>query len=130
MYPDYLKAYETFILYAFDTTGCVFTGDRKGLYVCYTNDMVSVELPSHFVRDRDVVAVSTVAQSMTRYTKRKVQTAVLAKQFKERMGLMTSMDVADMAHHGMIEDCAVSTQDPYRETAIWNKSLAVLQGKE
>ena len=57
---DYFKASETFVLYASDTTGWVFTGNREGLYVCRTKDMAPVELPSHFVRGQDVVAVSKV----------------------------------------------------------------------
>ena len=49
--------------------------------------MAPVELPSHFVRGRDVVAVSTVAQNVAKYTKREDQAAVMAKQFRERIGL-------------------------------------------
>ncbi len=70
--------------------------------MCYTKDMAPVELPSHFVRGRDVVAVSTVAQNMANCTKREVQAAVSAKQFRERMGLMSSRDAFDMICHGMI----------------------------
>ena len=71
-----------------------------------------------------------VAQNIAKYTKREVQTAVLAKQFRERMGLMSSKDALDMVHHGMIEDCPVNTHDLNRETAIWNKSLSDLKSKE
>ena len=52
--------------------------DRKGPYVYYTKDMAPVELPSHFLRDRGVEAVSTVAQSMAECTKLVVQAAVVA----------------------------------------------------
>ena len=47
------------------------------------------------------------------------------------MDLMSSRDAFDMVHHGMIEDCPVSTHDLYRKTAIlWNKSLGDLKDKE
>ena len=42
---------------------------------------------------------------MAKYTKREIQAAVLAKQFSERMGHMSSGDAFDMVPHGMIEDC-------------------------
>ena len=35
-----------------------------------------------------------------------------------------------MIHHGMVEDCPVSTHDLYLETVIWNKSLGDLKEKE
>jgi len=92
--------------------------------------MVPVELPGQFVRDRVTVAVATVAQNMAKYTKREVQAAEAAKQFRERTGLMSSRDAFDMVHHGMVEDCPVSTHDLYRESAIWGKSLGDLKGKE
>ena len=57
------------------------------------------------MRVHDVVAVSTVAQNMVKYTKRGVQAVAPAKQIRERMGLMSSRDAYDMIHHGMIEDC-------------------------
>ena len=88
--------------------------------------MAPVELPSHFVLDRDIVAVSTVAQNMAKNTKREVQAAVLAKQFRECMGLMSSRNAFDRVHHDMTEDCPVSTHVLNRETAIWNKSLSNL----
>ena len=44
MDPDFFKGSETFVLCAGDTIGWVFTGDREGLYVCYTADMAPVEL--------------------------------------------------------------------------------------
>ena len=80
----------------------------------YTKDMAPVKLPSHFMCKRDVLGVSTLAQNMVKYIKRDVQAAVLANQLGERVGLMSSRDASDMAHHGMIEDCAVSTHDLYR----------------
>ena len=46
------------------------------------------------------------------------------------MGLMTFRDAFDMVHHDMKEDCLISTHNPYRETAIWNKSLNNFKGKE
>ncbi len=55
---------------------------------------------------------------------------MVAKQFRERMGLMSSRDAFDMVHQRMIEDCPVSTHDLYRETAIWSKLLVDLKGKE
>ena len=56
---------------------------------------------------------------------REVNTAVLAKQLREHMGLMPSRDAYDMKNHGMIEDCPFSTNDVYRETAIWARRLGV-----
>ena len=55
---------------------------------------------------------------------------MLAKQIRDRMRLMSSRDAFDMVHHGMIEDCLISTHDLYRETTVWNKSLDDLKGKE
>ena len=55
---------------------------------------------------------------------------MLAKQFRDGMGLMSSRDAIDMNHHDVIEDCPVSTRDLYRETAIRTKSLDDLKGKE
>ena len=52
----------------------------------------------------NVVVVYTIAQNMARYTKRVVQAAALAEQFRERVWLMSSRDAYDMIHHGMIED--------------------------
>ena len=80
--------------------------------------MAPVEPPSHFVRDRDAVTVFTVAQKVAKYTNREVQVAVLAKQFIERMGIMSFRDAFDVAHHGMNEDSPVSSHDLYGETAI------------
>ena len=57
--------------------------------MCYTMDMSPVELPSHFMRVHIVVAESTVAQNMAKYTKWEVQAAVSAKQLRQRMGLMS-----------------------------------------
>ena len=37
---------------------------------------------------------------------------------------------AKETHNGMIEDCPMSTHDIHRETAIWNKLLGGLKGKE
>ena len=48
--------------------------------------------------------MTTVAQNMAQYTQREVQAAVLVKQLRERMGLMSSIDAFDMVHHGIIED--------------------------
>ena len=84
--------------------------------------MTPVELPSHFERDRDVVAMPAVPQNMAQ------KTAVLAKWFRKRMGLISSRDAFDMVHGGMIEDCSVSTYDLYRET-IWKKSVGGLKSK-
>ena len=39
-------------------------GDQEGLYVCYTKDMALVELPSRFVLDRDLLAVTAGAPKM------------------------------------------------------------------
>ena len=66
--------------------------------------------------------MSTVAQHMAKYTKREVQAAVVAKQFRERMGLMSSTDAFDMVHHGMIEDCPVSTHDLWQP--VWHVNKA------
>ena len=67
---------------------------------------------------------------MAKCTTREVQATSLAKQCRERKGLMSSRDAYVMIHHGMIEDCPVSTHDIFRETAIWNKLLGNLKGKE
>ena len=72
-----------------------------------SNDLLL--LPSRFMCVHSVVAVSTVAQNMAKYIKRKVQAATLATRFRERMGLMSTGDGYDMIHHGMIETCLVST---------------------
>ena len=48
--------------------------------MCYTMYMNPVELPSHFVRGHNAVAVSTAAQNMAKYTNWEGQNAVLAKQ--------------------------------------------------
>ena len=130
MNPDYFKEYQIFVLYASDTSAWIFAVVRVGLYVCYTRERSSVELSSHFVRVHDVVAVSKVAQNTAKYTKREVQAATLAKQFRERMGLVFSRCAYDMINDGMIEDCPVSTHDLYGETAIWNKTLGDLKGKK
>ena len=79
IHTDNFKEYQTFVLYASYTTECAFAVNREGLYVCYTMYMSPVELPSHFMRARNVVAKSTVAQNMAKYTKWKVQAATLAK---------------------------------------------------
>ena len=43
---------------------------------------------------------------------------------------MSTRDTYDMIHHGMIEDCSVSTHDLFRETDLWSMSLGDLKGKE
>ena len=72
MDPDNFKEYLIFVLYTSGTAGWIFAIDRGGLYMCYTRDMSPVELPKHFMHVHGVVAVSTVAQNMARYTKHEV----------------------------------------------------------
>ena len=64
---------------------------------------------------------------MIEYTKREGQAAALAKQFGERMGLMSTRNAYNMIYRGMIEDCPEYTNDLHRETAKWNKSLGNLK---
>ena len=61
MDPDYFKEYQTFVLYASDITGWIFSEDREGLYVCSTMDMSPIELPIHFMRVHNVMSLSTVS---------------------------------------------------------------------
>ena len=99
MDPDYNREYQSFVLYGCDTSGWIFAVDREGLYECYTKGMSPVELPSHFMRLHNVGTLSTVAQNMAKYTNREVQAVKLAKQFRERVGLMSSRDAYVIIHH-------------------------------
>ena len=102
MDPDYFMASKTFVLYYNITNAWVFACYHESLYVCYTKDMVPLQLPSHFVRDRDVVVVSIVAQNTAKYTKRRCWRRCWPS----------------------------SSHDLYRETTIRDKSFGDLKSKE
>ena len=92
--------------------------------------MLPVVLPDQFRANQKHVLVTTLEQNMSKYTKREVKGALLAKQFRERMGLMSSRDAYDMIHNGMVQECPITTHDVYRESATWTRSLGDLKGKE
>ena len=73
----------------------------------------SVASSSDFRPNLALVAASTAAQNMTKYTKREVEEAVFAKRFWGHIGVTSSGDAFDMICHGMIEDCPSSTHDIY-----------------
>ena len=60
MVTDNFKEHQIFVQYASDITGSIC----EGLYVYYTMKMNTIELPSHFMRAQNVMAVFTAAQNM------------------------------------------------------------------
>ena len=121
MNPDYFREFETFVLYSDNDHGWMFARNSDGLYSCWTTDMSPVVLPDHFRMNQKQVLVTTLEQNMAKYTKREVKGAQLAKQFRERFGMMSSGDAFDMIHNGMVQECPLTNHDVYRESVIWTK---------
>ena len=73
--------------------------------------------------------VMTVSDNLSKYTKREVKSAELARQYIRRTDYMSAGKLIKTIKTGKIRNCKVSVQDVLRSIDIWGKDLGNLKGK-
>ena len=66
---------------------------------------------------------------MSRYSKREVAQATMARDYITRLGVVTAGNLIKLLAAGKIKNAEVTVQDVVRCTEIWGKDLANLKGK-
>jgi transcriptional regulator len=66
-----------------------------------------------------VVAVNTVRQNMSLYTKREIKQAEKAREYIRKLNFITSGELIKLLAGGKIKEADISVQDVVRSVNIW-----------
>ena len=94
----------------------VFSMRPNGLYVCD-------------IDDHRTVAVTTIAENESRFTRREVLQARAARDLSRRMGHPPDSKLIRAIQLGTLHGCLVSPADINRATTIYGPSVAALRGR-
>jgi len=81
------------------------------------------------VDDSTTVAISTVEENISEFTKREVEKAKAARQLQARLGYPSVSDQLENIKSGRILNSPVTRQDFENAIRIWGKNLGSLKGK-
>ena len=94
----------------------VFSMRHNGLYVC--------DLDNH-----QTAAITTITENESKFTKREVLQARLARDFSRRMGHPPDSKLIRALQLGALHGCQISPSDITRATTIYGPSVAALRGR-
>jgi hypothetical protein len=99
----------------------------NGLYI-YDMTPVATQRKSKAVA-KELVAITTVDENKSHYTKREIKQAEEAKGFMKKTGYPSVADAIKIIESGAIMDCPITPADILRARDIWGPDLASLKGK-
>jgi hypothetical protein len=79
--------------------------------------------------EKNVMFVNTVAENMSRFTKREVKAAQVAKALYATLNRPSMKDFKWIVRSNLIKDCPVTVRDIDVAISIWGKNVSALQGK-
>jgi hypothetical protein len=80
-------------------------------------------------KEHHVTFVNTVSENKTRFTKRQIKCAEIARNLYKTLSYPSMKDFKWVIRSNQIKDCPVMIQDIDVATNIWGKNIAALKGK-
>jgi hypothetical protein len=93
--------------------------DLQGLYVCNMKELIK----------KKFTLITTLETNLSKYTKREVDGARLAREAGERLGLISDKDLLFAINHNTIKNIPFNTDDVIRAYDIFGKSIPTMAGK-
>jgi hypothetical protein len=99
----------------------------NGLYIYDMTPVATQKKPKPVTKE--LVAITTVDENKSHYTKRELKQAEEAKAFMKKTGYPSVADAIKIIESGAITDCPIAPADILRARDIWGADLASLKGK-
>jgi hypothetical protein len=97
------------------------------IYICDLDTMVGDA--AYAMGKHSMSLVTTVKGQMSKYSKREVKSAELAREIGRKMGFSATSQLIKMINHGKFLNNRVVAQDVVRAVDIWGRDLGSLKGK-